>query len=109
MRAVGHARERVRLGSLGPTADLTPLTEILTSANLANIGDTVFRYRYCQAWDAPDSSLWGFQFYGRAHFVVTIQGPRPVGSGDPPESPGDSTPSSTPGSLPVFLPIASPT
>jgi len=103
-----HYRQRLIPEAIVEThyrPDLTPLTEILTLASLANVGDRVFRYRYCRAWDAPDSSLWGFQFYGRAHFIVTIHGPRPVGSGDSPESTSDSTP----GSLPVLLPIASPT
>lgn len=90
--------------------NLTPLTEILTSSSFASVGDTVFRYRYCRAWDAPDSSLWGFQFYGRAHFIVTIQGPRPVETGhSQQENPSDSTPGFTPGSLPISLPIASQT
>jgi hypothetical protein len=57
--------------------DLVPLLELLTSTNLANIGDTVFRYRYGRASDAPDTSIWGFQFYLRAHFIVTIREPRP--------------------------------
>ncbi len=91
--------------------DLAPLTEILTSSNLVNIGDTVFKYRYCRAWDAPDSSLWGFQFYGRAHFIVTMQGPRPsqIEPDSSSEIPPNSTPGFTPGSLPVSLPNASPT
>jgi len=107
-----HYRQRLIPEAIVEThyrPDLTPLTEILTSASLANVGDTIFRYRYCRAWDAPDSSLWGFQFYGLAHFIVTIRGPRPVGSGDSPESPSDSTPGFTPGSVPVSLPITSPT
>ena len=75
--------------------DLTPLSEILMSSSLANIGDTIFRYRYCRAWDAPDSSMWGFQFYGKAHFIVTIQGPRPNPSGV--EDASEITPDFTPG------------
>lgn len=55
--------------------DLALLNELLLASALSEVGDTVFRYRHGRAWDAPDSSFWGFQFYGQAHFVVVIIGP----------------------------------
>ena len=105
-----HYRQRLSPGAKVEThyrPNLIPFSGILMSSNLANIGDTIFRYRYGRASDAQDSSLWGFQFYGRAHFIVTILGPS-VNASEHEGSP-DGPPGFTPGSLPVLLPIASPT
>lgn len=59
--------------------DLSQASELLTAMILCNIGDTAFRYRHGRPHDARDCSVWGMQFYERAHFLVTIVGPLSAG------------------------------
>jgi hypothetical protein len=51
------------------------LTEELARCSSASIGDTEFRHRHSRTIDDADSSMWGFQFYEHAHFLVLILGP----------------------------------
>ena len=51
---------------------LDDIRDILMAATLNSIGDTIFRYRHARVSDEPDSSIWGLQFYERAHFVVPV-------------------------------------
>jgi hypothetical protein len=54
--------------------DIEVVKDLLLVTSLAEIGGSVFRYRYGLAEDSPDVSFWGMQFYERAHFVVIIDG-----------------------------------
>lgn len=70
-----HYTARLAPGAVMQTyfkPNLDGISDILTMAPLGSIGNTVFRYRHTRTVDDLDCSIWGLQFYERAHFVVLI-------------------------------------